>query len=401
MSKPLAGVRVLDLSNIIAGPLCTYQLAQLGAEVIKIERPGTGDLSRKMGADPAMGRKNMGASFLALNAGKQSISLNLQQERGREIFRLMVKDADVVFENFRPGVMARLGLDYEALRKINPRLIYCAVSGFGQDGPLSERPAYDQIIQGYSGLMSVTGTEETGPFRAGYVVCDTMGAMTAAFAIVSALYRMKSTGEGACIDVSMLDSSLVTMAAWVISNFSNAGMIPHPLGNESHSAAPSGTFPTKDGQINLVNNEQKQFEKTCDVLGRPDLKTHPDYADRDDRLKNRVALRAELESVLVTRSGAEWEEAFAAAGVPAGRIYSIPEILDHPHIKSRGVTQTFEKARDGEHDVTVTKLGFRMVGETLDMERPPPELGQDGDDILRSLGIDDSEIEALRNAGTI
>lgn len=401
MSKPLAGVRVLDLSNIIAGPLCTYQLAQLGAEVIKIERPGTGDLSRKMGADPAMGRKNMGASFLALNAGKQSISLNLQQERGREIFRLLVKDADVVFENFRPGVMARLGLDYDALREINPRLVYCAVSGFGQDGPLSERPAYDQIIQGYSGLMSVTGTEETGPFRAGYVVCDTMGAMTAAFAIVSALYRMKATGEGACIDVSMLDSSLVTMAAWVISNFSNAGKIPHPLGNESHSAAPSGTFATKDGQINLVNNEQKQFEKTCDVLVRPDLKTHPDYADRDDRLKNRVALRAELESVLVTRSGAEWEEAFAAAGVPAGRIYSIPEILDHPHIKSRGVTQTFEKARDGEHDVTVTKLGFRMVGETLDMERPPPELGQDGDDILRTLGFEDAEIAKLRNAGTI
>lgn len=401
MSKPLTGVRVLDLSNIIAGPLCTYQLAQLGAEVIKIERPGTGDLSRKMGADPAMGRKNMGASFLALNAGKQSISLNLQQERGREIFRMLVKDADVVFENFRPGVMKRLGLDYESLKEINPRLIYCAVSGFGQDGPLSARPAYDQIIQGYSGLMSVTGTEETGPFRAGYVVCDTMGAMTAAFAIVSALYRTQATGEGACIDVSMLDSSLVTMAAWVISNFSNAGQTPRPLGNESHSAAPSGTFPTKDGQINLVNNEQKQFEKTCDVLGRSDLKTHPDYADRDDRLKNRVALREELESVLITRSGAEWEEAFAAAGVPAGRIYSIPEILEHPHIKSRGVTQTFEKARDGEHDVTVTKLGFRMAGETLDMERPPPELGQDGDDILRTLGLDDAEIAKLRDAGTI
>ena len=183
MSKPLAGVRVLDLSNIIAGPLCTYQLAQLGAEVIKIERPGTGDLSRKMGADPSMGRKNMGASFLALNAGKRSITLNIQQEQGREIFRMLLTNADVVFENFRPGVMKRLGLDYDSLKKINPGLVYCAVSGFGQDGPLSKRPAYDQIIQGYSGIMSVTGTEETGPFRAGYVVCDTMGAMTAAFAI--------------------------------------------------------------------------------------------------------------------------------------------------------------------------------------------------------------------------
>ena len=297
--------------------------------------------------------------------------------------------------------MARLGLGYEELRKINPSLVYCAVSGFGQDGPLSARPAYDQIIQGYCGLMSVTGTEETGPFRAGYVVCDTMGAMTAAFAIVSALFRRQETGEGAFVDVSMLDASLVTMAAWVVSNYVNAGRTPQPLGNESHSAAPSGTFATKDGQINIVNNEQKQFELTCDVLGRPDLKTHPHYADRDDRLKHRKALRAELESVLVTRTGAEWEEAFSAAGVPAGRIYSIPEIMEHPHIKSRGVTQTFAKARDGEHDVTATTLGFRFAGEDLAMERPPPELGADSADILRDAGFDDDQIEALRRDGTI
>lgn len=401
MTKPLAGVRVLDLSNIIAGPLCTYQLVQLGADVIKVERPGTGDLSRKMGADPAMGRKNMGASFLSSNAGKRSITLNLQQARGRELFRAMVKNADVVFENFRPGVMARLGLGYDDLKKINPGLVYCAVSGFGQDGPLSGRPAYDQIIQGYSGLMSVTGTEETGPFRAGYVVCDTMGAMTAAFAIVSALYRKQATGEGAFVDVSMLDASIVTMAAWVVSNYVNAASRPRPLGNESHSAAPSGTFPTKDGQINLVNNEQKQFELTCDVLGRPDLKTHPKFADRDDRLTHRHELRQELEAVLRTRTGAEWEEAFSAAGVPAGRIYSIPEILEHPHIKSRPITQTFEKAGDGGRDVTVTTLGFRFVGENLDLDRPPPELGQDSRDVLRELGLDDADIEALKREGTI
>ena len=401
MTKPLAGVRVLDLSNIIAGPLCTYQLVQLGADVIKVERPGTGDLSRKMGADPAMGRRNMGASFLSSNAGKRSITLNLQQERGREIFRALVKDAHVVFENFRPGVMARLGLGYDDLKKTRPGLVYCAVSGFGQDGPLSKRPAYDQIIQGYSGLMSVTGTEETGPFRAGYVVCDTMGAMTAAFAIVAALYRAQATGEGAFVDVSMLDASLVTMAAWVISNYVNAGDVPRPLGNESHSAAPSGTFPTKDGQINLVNNEQKQFETTCDVLGRLDLKTHPLYADRDDRLKHRKALRKELEATLKTRTGAEWEKAFSAAGVPAGRIYSIPEILEHPHIKSRGIVKTFPKAGHEGRDVTVSTLGFRLVGEELDLDRPPPELGQDSRDVLRELGLDDAAIEALRRDGTI
>ena len=401
MTKPLAGVRVLDLSNIIAGPLCTYQLVQLGADVIKVERPGTGDLSRKMGADPAMGRHNMGASFLSSNAGKRSITLNLQQERGRELFRAMVAKADVVFENFRPGVMARLGLGYDDLKKIKPGLVYCAVSGFGQEGPLAKRPAYDQIIQGYCGLMSVTGTEETGPFRAGYVACDTMGAMTAAFAIVAALYRKQATGEGAFIDVSMLDASLVTMAAWVISNYVNAGQTPRPLGNESHSAAPSGTFATKDGQINLVNNEQKQFEITCDVLGRPDLKTHPDYADRDDRLKYRAALREELEAVLRTRTGAEWEEAFSAAGVPAGRIYSIPEILEHPHIKERRIVQTFAEAGHDGRDVTVSTRGYRFVGEDLDLDRPPPRLGQDSADILHEIGLDDNAIETLRKDGTI
>ncbi|HEX6983844.1 MAG TPA: CoA transferase, partial [Planctomycetaceae bacterium] len=194
---------------------------------------------------------------------------------------------------------------------------------------------------------------------------------------------------------------IVTMAAWVVSNYVNAASRPRPLGNESHSAAPSGTFPTKDGQINLVNNEQKQFELTCDVLGRQDLKTHPKFADRDDRLAHRQELREELESVLKTRTGAEWEEAFAAAGVPAGRIYSIPEILDHPHIRSRRITRTFEKTGEGGRDVTVTTLGFRFVGETLDLDRPPPQLGQDSRDILRELGLDDAEIEALKREGTI
>ena len=320
MTKPLQGVRILDLSNIIAGPLCTYQLSQLGADVIKVERPGTGDLARKMGLDVERGRKQMGVSFLAMNAGKKSMTLNLQQARGQEIFKRLAGDADIVFENFRPGVMARLGLGFNDLKAINPSIIYCAVSGFGQDGPLANRPAYDQIIQGYSGLMSLTGPEDGDPYRAGYTACDSMGAMTAAFAITAALYRKQQFGEGAFIDVSMLDATLTTMASWVISNHLNAGIEPQRLGNESHSAAPSGTFPTRDGQINIVNNEQKQFESLCDVIGRTDLKTNPLFADRDERFKNKDLLRAELVPVLESKTGAEWEDAFAAAGVPAGRI---------------------------------------------------------------------------------
>src|SRR5688572_25271260 len=209
---PLHGVRVLDLTNVIAGPLASYQFAMLGAEVIKIEVPGVGDLARKMGSDPELGARQMGASFLALNSGKRSITLNLKEERGKDVFKRLVRDADVVLENFRPGTMKKLALDYEVLKGVNPSLVFCAVSGFGQEGPLAQRPSYDQIIQGFCGIMSLTGDEQTAPTRAGYVVCDTMAAMTAAFAVAAALYRRQKTGEGEMIDVSMLDASLATMA---------------------------------------------------------------------------------------------------------------------------------------------------------------------------------------------
>jgi len=205
MSLPLAGIRVLDLSNVIAGPLASYQLALMGAEVIKVEVPGVGDLSRKMGADLAAGRAQMGTSYLAFNSNKKSIALNLKSERGKSVFRRLVSGADVVLENFRPGAMERLGLSAAALRALNPRLIYCAVSGFGQTGPLAERASYDQIIQGYCGLMALTGEPETAPVKAGLVVCDTTAAITAAFAIAAALVRRNATGEGETIDVSMLD----------------------------------------------------------------------------------------------------------------------------------------------------------------------------------------------------
>jgi formyl-CoA transferase len=401
MTKPLQGVKILDLSNIIAGPLCTYQLSQLGADVIKVERPGTGDLARKMGLDVERGRKQMGVSFLAMNAGKKSITLNLQQARGQEIFKRLAGDADIVFENFRPGVMARLGLGFNDLKAINPSIIYCAVSGFGQDGPLANRPAYDQIIQGYSGLMSLTGPEDGDPYRAGYTACDSMGAMTAAFAITAALYRKQQFGEGAFIDVSMLDATLTTMASWVISNHLNADNEPQRLGNESHSAAPSGTFPTKDGQINIVNNEQKQFDSLCDVIGRTDLKTNPLFADRDERFKNKDLLRAELVPVLESKTGAEWEDAFAAAGIPAGRIYTIPEILRHPHIKARNIMNHFDDVPGTDSGATVAGLGFKFVGEDMSEKIPPPRLGQDTDAILAGIGLDEEEIQQLRDEGTV
>ena len=400
MSLPLSGIRVLDLSNVIAGPLASYQLALMGADVIKVEVPGVGDLSRKMGADLAAGRKQMGTSFLAFNSNKKSLSLNLKSEKGKEVFRKLVKDADVVLENFRPGAMARLGLSADALQAVNPRLIYCAVSGFGQTGPLAQRASYDQIIQGYCGLMSLTGDAETAPVKAGLVVCDTTAAITAAFAIAAALVRRGTTGEGETIDVSMLDSSLGSITSWVISNYLNAGNVPKPIGNHSQTSAPSGTFRTGDGPLNIVNNEQKQFAATCDALGLPALKTDPRFAERDDRMKNQQVLREILENHLATDTAAAWEEKLIAHGVPAGPVYTVPQIAEHAQMRERGQLQTVHVPRL-ERDVQVVGAGYKLGGKAVPITAPPPSLGQHTDDVLRAAGYSEADIETLRAEGVV
>src|ERR1700733_13508134 len=318
MTLPLAGVRVLDLSNVLAGPFCAYQLALLGAEVIKVEHPEGGDLARRPGADKDASARDMGTSFVAVNAGKQSITLNLKDARGKEILRKLVKTADVLVENYRPGVMTRLGLDFDALREVNPKLVYCAISGFGMDGEFSKRPAYDQIIQGISGVMSVTGDADSAPLRVGYPVSDTVGGLTAAFGICAALVDARANGRGRMLDVSMLEATLSTMG-WVVSNYLNAGVTPAPMGNENFTAAPSGTFRTADGLLNIAANEVSQYEKLCDLLERPDLKTDSRFCNRESRRENRAAINREIEEALSTRRALEWEPLLTKAGVPAGR----------------------------------------------------------------------------------
>ena len=400
MTLPLHGVRVLDLTNVIAGPLASYQLALLGAEVIKVEVPGTGDLSRKMGADPELGRRQMGASYLAMNAGKKSMTLNLKHARGKAVFRTLVADADVVLENFRPGTMERLGLGADVLRAVNPRLVYCAISGFGQTGPLAQRASYDQIIQGYCGLMSLTGEADTAPLRAGLVVCDTTAAITAAFAIAAALFRRSTNGEGEVIDVAMLDSSLASMTSWMISNYLNAGHVPQPLGNHSHSSAPSGTFCTGDGPINIVCNEQRQFEATCDALDLPELKTDPRFSGRDERMRNQAALQAVLEQRLAQAGAAEWEKRLSDAGVPVGPVLTVPQITEHEQLRARGMVQTIHAPGIGR-DVQVAGLGFHLGGRAVPIGAPPPELGEHTEEVLRRSGLTDADIAALRAEGVI
>jgi CoA:oxalate CoA-transferase len=283
--KLLEGVRILDLTNVLAGPFCCYQLAQLGADVIKVEVPGAGDLARQLGADPELNRKLMGASFLAQNAGKRSVTINLKSSAGKEVFHRLAATADAIVENFRPGVMDRLGLGYEALRNTKADLIYCSISGFGKDGPLRDNPAYDQIVQGLSGVMSVTGDKQSAPLRVGFPVADTIGGLTAAFAIAAALFRRTQSGQGEFIDVSMLEATLVTMG-WAVSNWMIAGVRPEPMGNENMTASPSGTFKTGAGLLNIAANKQEQFETLCELIARKELATDPRYADREERKKD-------------------------------------------------------------------------------------------------------------------
>lgn len=394
---PLQGIRVLDLTNVLAGPFSTYQLALMGAEVVKIEQPGRGDLARRLGADAAAAKRDMGASFVAVNGGKQSVTLDLKHAEGKTILRKLVAEFDVLVENFRPGVMDRLGLGYDSLKAVNPALVYCAISGFGASGPFAQRPAYDQIIQGLSGAMSITGGADSAPLRVGYPVCDTVGGLTAAFAIVSALYGAKQTGEGRMIDLSMLEATLATMG-WVVSNYLNAGVTPQPMGNENFTAAPSGTFATAEGLLNIAANEDKQFAALCTVIERPALATDPRFADRHNRKNNRTTLNAEVTAALAARRAADWEPELIRAGVPAGLVMEVPEILSHAQIAGRDFLHHFETPTGTQH---MTRGGFRFHDVVPAPAAPAPVLSADTAHWLKHLGYDEARIESLRSEGAI
>ena len=392
MRSPLSGIQVLDLTNVLSGPFCCAQLAWLGADVIKVEQPGRGDLARQLGADPDLNAAHMGTSFLAQNAGKRSLSLNLKDPRGKAILRALVKGADVLVENFRPGVMDRLGLSYDVLKGDNPRLVYCAISGFGQTGPMRDLPAYDQIIQGLSGVMSITGNAETAPQRVGYPLADTIGGLTAAMAINASLAGRGT--EGTFIDVSMLEATLATMG-WVVSNFLIAGQVPQPMGNANFTAAPSGSFATATAPINLAANKQEQFEALCDLLNRPDLKTDPRFATRAARLDNRAALTAQIEAGFAAHDADTLVERLNKAGIPAGPILSVPEALALDQVQAREFLREFPGAA-GDNPVRNARAGYRLDGAAPDVDRPPPRLGQDSAEILANLGYDDADIAALQ-----
>ncbi|WP_170410698.1 CaiB/BaiF CoA transferase family protein [Ruegeria atlantica] len=393
-TEPLKGVRILDLTNVLAGPYCCYQLALMGAEVIKVERPGSGDLARVLGADPDRNKAGMGISFLAQNAQKKSITLDMKSNRGNALLKQLVKTADVLIENFRPGVMDRLGLGYEVLRAENPALIYCAISGFGQDRPRRDDPAYDQIVQGISGVMSITGAPDTAPYRVGYPLADTVGGLTAAFAVSAAL---NANPRGAFLDIAMSEAVISTMG-WVVSNYLVGGVTPGAHGNENTTSAPSGTFATSDSQINIAANRDEQWQTLARHLGREDLLDNPDYATREDRKRNRHALRGELEKSLTSRPANDWVAELNGLGVPTGQVQTVPEALADAQLAGRGLIGTLQV--HGE-DMQLAGSPVMMDGQRNMPKAAPPKLGADNDAIWLELGLSKDEVAELAQDGVI
>jgi crotonobetainyl-CoA:carnitine CoA-transferase CaiB-like acyl-CoA transferase len=391
--RPFEGIRVIDATHVLAGPFAAYQLAVLGADVIKIEDPNDPDQSRGGGTDKALNRKNMGTSFLTQASNKRSMALDLKQVRDREILKALVKTADVFVENYRPGAFEALGLGYDALAAINPRLIYASFSAFGQSGPRGQQTAYDHVIQATSGIMAMTGTADVHPVKIGAPAVDYMTGMTGAFALSAALYQRERTGKGQRIDMAMLDVAMIMMASHLTGYLRN-GSHPKPHGNR-HPHATNGAFATKDGSIVMLGASNiRQQKRLWILLGRPDMiKSSNDERDADHEREI-----ATLEEIMKTRTAAEWEEFLQARHVPAARVRTMGEALADPQIASRGVIHRHDGGGNGvEGDFGVPLAAFKFAHHGPHIDTPPPAFGQHNEEILVELGM--AEPQAKRAKG--
>ncbi|MGE0225565.1 MAG: CaiB/BaiF CoA transferase family protein [Acetobacteraceae bacterium] len=402
MAKAFSGVRVIDFSQVFAGPFATMQLALLGADVIKIEEPKDGDQCRNIGADNDIGQVGMPPFYLAMNANKRSMTLDLKHPRAVEIISRLVRDADVVVQNFRPGVIERLGFGYEAMKAIRPDLIYCSVSGYGQSGPSSSAPAYDGAVQAVSGMMSVTGFPETGPTRVGFTVVDLGTAVMAAFAIAGALFRRATTGEGQHVDVSMLDTSLALMSP-LVSNFLNIGLAPQLVGNGSPLKLPTaGSFATEGGGGILMSAlTNRQWAGITKAIGRPDLADDPRFSSVDGRREHHDHLRAELQQAFARDTAMNWENRLNAEGVPASAIRTVPEIVEHPQVAFRNVIGRIKGAAGVEREIGLVTSGFTAGPDSPAITSPPPGKGEHTDQVLAEAGYSAAEIAELRASGAL
>ncbi|SDO88630.1 Crotonobetainyl-CoA:carnitine CoA-transferase CaiB [Lutimaribacter pacificus] len=401
MFQPLKGVKVVDLSQILAGPYATYLLSLMGAEVIKIEKPGQGDWTRDLGPLKDLSARKMGLGFMTQNAGKKSVAIDLKSEAGLEIVKQIVADADVFVENFKPGVAENLGLGYAETKALNPKILYCSISAYGQTGPFAPRPAYDHIIQGMCGIMKTTGTAEGGPTKVGAPYVDYATGMNAALAIVSGLHEVRRTGTSVQLDVAMLDTALMLMASLMTQHLSS-GWVPAPNGNEAWSASPSsGAFETPDGLLMLAANNDAQFARLCHALGRGDILEDTRYATSEMRAANAPSLRAELNAIFLTKTAAEWEALLAEHKVPAARVRGLDEALAEEHLHARGITRRMTVTGDVDHSVHVPSLSFLVNGQAISPQEIPRPLGADTEAVLTRLSIDPDRIRQLRDAAVI
>lgn len=392
MTRPFEGVKILDFTQVLAGPYASYQLALLGADVVKVERREGEDM-RRTPLSREWAERGLAPAFQAINGNKRSLTLDLQKPDAIAIVKKLAAQVDVVMENFRPGVMDKLGIGYEALSAISPKLIYCAVSGFGQTGPDRLRPGYDGKMQALSGIMAITGHPETGPTRAGFAVCDVLSGATAAFGVSSALYQRDRTGKGQLIDVSMLEATMAFLSGQ-IADWSVAGHRQQLSGNQAVSRKTTANlFRAGDSYILLAVNNEKQYRALMSALGREDTLSDPRFADWFSRNENEPALRAIIEEALAAKPAREWETILEDAGAPCASIWKVEEVIDHPQIKARGAIQ--------ELDTQYGRLrfagsGFKLAHGGGKLDRMAPELGADTDAVLGELGFDAAEIAALR-----
>jgi crotonobetainyl-CoA:carnitine CoA-transferase CaiB-like acyl-CoA transferase len=399
MIKPFEGIKVIDLTHVLAGPFCTYQLAVLGADTIKIESPDWPDQVRTSGTDQALNKRLMGTNYLSQGANKRCMTLNLKMEKGRDVLKRMVSEADVMVENYRAGAMTNLGLGYEDIEPINPRLIYCSMTGYGHTGPKAEITAYDTMIQAASGMMSVTGTPETAPLKVGAPIVDYASGTMAAFAIASALLQRERTGAGQFIDFSMLDTAMILLSSTVTGYLYNGDVMSIPRGNDFSRAGGCG-FTAKDGGIVMLGAlNTRQFERLWNALGRPDLAAQSSYDEMD---AHNEMLKEELTRIFVTRTAAEWEEFFDQAHVPAARVNTIPEALALEQLRHReNLLHFFDTVPGTEKPVTVPVAGFRYAHGGPSVEMPPSQMGAHTEEVLRELGYDGEHIAILRREGVI
>jgi len=393
MTQPLEGIRIADFSHVMAGPYASHLLRLLGAEVIKIEAPGRGDAMRYYGADRRY--DGMAPAFLAVNAGKKSIALNLKDEHDLATAKTIISRSDVLLENFRPGVMARFGLDYEAIKVIKRDIVYCSVSGYGQNGPLRDWPAIDNIVQATSGMMRLGGESDSPPMRVGFPLVDTLTGQTAAFAILAALMRRERSGDGDYIDVAMLDASLAFMTSAVVP-YLVTGKALERTGNTGYSGQPTAAlFEARDDRIiSLGVVQQGQFEALARQLGREDWLTDPRFADPDLRRSNSEAMKAELGAVLKAKDAAQWEVEMSTAGIPCGMVREIGEAASFPHLVEReAILPLTVPGLPERNQVEIVNAGFRMEKDGPTVTEAPPRLGEHTAEILDWLGIEEEQAD--------